>query len=50
MCVYVQESGRRMEWKNKEDIKRRREKRTEIYLKEEVNCILVKERNKMQCA
>ena len=50
MCVYVQESGRRMEWKNKEDIKSRREKRTEIYLKEEVNCILVKERNKMQCA
>lgn len=49
VCMYKSQVGG---WsgKIKEDIKSRREKRTEIYLKEEVNCILVKERNKMQCA
>lgn len=45
MCMYVQESGRRREWKNQEGIKSRREMNREIYPKEELNCIPVKERN-----
>lgn len=43
MCA--QESGRRRERKNQECIKSRREMNTEIYPKEELNCVPVKERN-----